>query len=435
MASSAISKAKQLRRRIEPVNDAGYTELCVAMVGNVDVGKSSSVGVLTTKTLDDGNGSARASVFVHPHEHVTGRTSDISYQYFVDEESKRIVSFVDLCGHEMYLKTTVSGLASSYPDVAFICISDSITRMTKEHMGLCLAMGIPFIVLFTKSDIVLPNLAAALVREIKSKLRTLKRQFYEMRTIDDIHKLGANLSHIVPYITTSNKTGLGIDLVREILRVCPKKPRTLVAGFAVEHIYNVIGHGLVVSGMVGTNVTVGDTLYMGPFQQGNFVAVKVKSIHNDYRYNLQSIDAGKRGCLCISLAKKNKQKIRKGMVLTKNVPPNVCKSFIAQVKIFHHHTTISPGYSAYVNVGMIREPIKFVRIFDAMQNELKSIRSGDDVFVEMAFIKHLNYIEPNQALVFREGEMRGAGTVISINGTPTIIGKDVKATLTVPRIG
>ena len=40
----------------------------IAIVGNVDSGKSTLIGVLTGGDLDNGRGSARARIFVHRHE-------------------------------------------------------------------------------------------------------------------------------------------------------------------------------------------------------------------------------------------------------------------------------------------------------------------------------------------------------------------------------
>lgn len=403
------------RRRVVPINDAGYEEITVAMVGSVDAGKSSTIGTLITGVADDGNGSARAIVFTHPHEHETGRTSDISYQYLVDDESKRIVSFVDLCGHEMYLKTTVSGLSSAYPDVAFVCISDHITPMTKEHINLCFAMNIPMILLFTKIDMVPAGITAFIMRECKVKFtKQLKRVCYELKSVDDVDKLGAKLGNVIPYLQISNKTMVGIDILRKVLRVCTKRPRKLVTGFSVEHIYNVTGYGTVVSGVTGDTIKIGDTLYMGPFVQGNFIPVRVKSIHNDYRYNLNELGAGKKGCLCISSSKRDKQKIRKGMVLARDIPQNIGKNFLAKVLVHHHHTTIKPGFVAYINVGMIRDSVRFVKMYDLNMKEVESARTSDQVYIEMSFLKNLNYIEPGQAIVFREGTLRGVGEVVKI---------------------
>lgn len=52
-------------------------EVRVAIIGNVDSGKSTMVGVLTRSMLDDGRGLARSKVFRHGHEEATGRTSSI----------------------------------------------------------------------------------------------------------------------------------------------------------------------------------------------------------------------------------------------------------------------------------------------------------------------------------------------------------------------
>lgn len=49
----------------------------VAVVGNVDAGKSTLLGVLTHGELDNGRGHARQKLFRHKHEQETGRTSSV----------------------------------------------------------------------------------------------------------------------------------------------------------------------------------------------------------------------------------------------------------------------------------------------------------------------------------------------------------------------
>jgi len=53
------------------------------MIGNVDSGKSSIVGVLTRNMLDDGRGKARSLVFRHRHEAENGRTSSVATEVMV----------------------------------------------------------------------------------------------------------------------------------------------------------------------------------------------------------------------------------------------------------------------------------------------------------------------------------------------------------------
>lgn len=49
----------------------------VAVVGNVDAGKSTLLGVLTHGELDNGRGFARQKLFRHKHEIESGRTSSV----------------------------------------------------------------------------------------------------------------------------------------------------------------------------------------------------------------------------------------------------------------------------------------------------------------------------------------------------------------------
>jgi len=50
------------------------------VLGNVDSGKSTLVGVLAHGELDNGNGRARLNLFRHRHEVQSGRTSSISQE-------------------------------------------------------------------------------------------------------------------------------------------------------------------------------------------------------------------------------------------------------------------------------------------------------------------------------------------------------------------
>ena len=103
----------------------------VAVVGNVDAGKSTMIGTLTSSCLDDGRGSSRTSIMKHRHEIESGRTSTVTTHLMgfrstgeaiagrdqvranrrksedeVARESYRVVTLMDLAGHEKYLKTT-----------------------------------------------------------------------------------------------------------------------------------------------------------------------------------------------------------------------------------------------------------------------------------------------------------------------------------------
>ena len=74
-----------------------WTDLRVAMLGNVDAGKSTLCGVLTHGELDNGAGKARLNLFRHLHEIQSGHTSSISREILGFDKQGR-VSSVQLSG-------------------------------------------------------------------------------------------------------------------------------------------------------------------------------------------------------------------------------------------------------------------------------------------------------------------------------------------------
>ena len=72
-----------------------FIDLRLAVLGNVDAGKSTLLGVLTQGELDNGRGRARLNLFRHLHEIQSGRTSSISHE-ILGFNSKGEVSFCTL---------------------------------------------------------------------------------------------------------------------------------------------------------------------------------------------------------------------------------------------------------------------------------------------------------------------------------------------------
>jgi small GTP-binding protein len=142
----------------------------VAVVGNVDAGKSTLIGTLTSSTLDDGRGYGRAHVMKHKHELESGRTSTIGShllglmangdviaggpkkESMIACNSDRLVTLMDLAGHEKYLKTTIAGVSRGMADYALVLVNamQPPTHMTMHHLTLCVTSGIPVVVVMTK---------------------------------------------------------------------------------------------------------------------------------------------------------------------------------------------------------------------------------------------------------------------------------------------
>lgn len=67
----------------------------VAVVGNVDAGKSTLLGVLTHGELDNGRGTARQRLFRHKHEMESGRTSSVGNDILGFDSGGRVVNKPD----------------------------------------------------------------------------------------------------------------------------------------------------------------------------------------------------------------------------------------------------------------------------------------------------------------------------------------------------
>ncbi len=70
-------------------------------------------------------------------------------------QSAKILTFIDLAGHNKYLKTTIFGLTSNEPDFAILVVGceRGITGTTREHLGYALALGVPTVAVITKIDL------------------------------------------------------------------------------------------------------------------------------------------------------------------------------------------------------------------------------------------------------------------------------------------
>ncbi|KAJ2892357.1 hypothetical protein IWW38_003252, partial [Coemansia aciculifera] len=184
-----------VRRKPEGVEQ--ILEVRVAVAGNVDAGKSTMLGVLTQGRLDDGRGKARVALFRHQHEIESGRTSSVGLEILgfdrvsgapvrhtdpnrkvswdaVCGRSSKLISFLDLAGHEKYLKTTVFGMAGGAPDYVMLMVAANagLSGMAKEHLGLALALNIPVFVVITKIDMCPPNVLDTTIKQLTKVLRS-----------------------------------------------------------------------------------------------------------------------------------------------------------------------------------------------------------------------------------------------------------------------
>uniref|UniRef100_A0A6M2DWM5 GTP-binding protein 1 n=1 Tax=Xenopsylla cheopis TaxID=163159 RepID=A0A6M2DWM5_XENCH len=433
-AESGTTGQYLIRKRLDQTD---FMEIRVAVVGNVDAGKSTLLGVLTHGELDNGRGHARQRLFRHKHEMESGRTSSVGNDILgfdsignvvnkpdhgaldwvkICEKSAKIITFIDLAGHERYLKTTVFGMTGHAPDFGMLMIGANagIVGMTKEHLGLALALSVPVFVVVTKIDMCPPNI---LQDNLKLLIRILKspgcRKVPVMvKTPDDVVLSATNFvsERLCPIFQVSNVNGENLDLLKMFLNLLTTRMPSHddePAEFQIDDTYSVPGVGTVVSGTTLQGVIrLNDILLLGPDPIGHFQPIAVKSIHRK-RMAVKEVRGGQTASFALKKIKRNQ--IRKGMVMVSpKIQPQACWEFEGEILVLHHPTTISSRYQAMVHCGSIRQTASILTMSQ------DCLRTGDKALVRFKFIKHPEYIKPGQRMVFREGRTKAVGNVLKL---------------------
>ncbi|CAI2731770.1 unnamed protein product [Schistosoma spindalis] len=432
-ATTGCLVKEYLLRRKTATDD--FVDVRVAVVGNVDAGKSTLLGVLTHGELDNGRGLARLRLLRHKHEAESGRTSSVAHDILgfsslgqvvnkpvhghlnwseICEASAKVITFIDLAGHERYLKTTIFGMTGHAPDYVMFMVGANagVIGMAKEHLGLALALCVPVFVVVTKIDMCPPNVLHEtmnlLFRILKSpgcrKIPAL------ISSTDDVICCATNFTseRMCPIFSISNVNGTNLDLLKLFLNLLPSRsePRlNELAHFQIDEIFSVQGVGTVISGTCLSGIIkLNDILLLGPDLSGQFNPISIKSIQRK-RLSVNYVRGGQTASFALKKLRRNQ--VRKGMVLlAPELKPKACIEFIAEVLILHHPTTISVGYQAMVHAGPVRQTATILKL-----NSHERLRTGDKDMVVFRFIKSPEYLYTGLRLIFREGKTKAVGTV------------------------
>uniref|UniRef100_A0A7S3KR74 Tr-type G domain-containing protein n=1 Tax=Euplotes crassus TaxID=5936 RepID=A0A7S3KR74_EUPCR len=444
--------SEELINSLSEDDKRGENDVRVAIIGNVDSGKSTLVGVLSKGELDDGRGAARQNVFNFTHEAENGRTSSIGQEImgfteegkwvepervkatknqswsFVTSNSKKLVTFIDLCGHEKYLKTTLFGLVGLLPDYCLIVVGANmgVKRMTREHLVIALALNIPIIVAITKVDIAPEEVYEKTKKKLSGILQTKsasKTPIFIEKDDPDLDNIAEQMydGNVAPIFSISNVTGEGVSEMKSFMSMLKSRiyktgkfrPPSEPVEFLIDGFYMVTGVGGVIAGtLTSGTVNLGDTLLLGPDNTGKFKEVIVKGIHYK-RTPVEECVSGQVCCFNIKpVGKKEQMKrsiFKKGMILIgKDAEPESVWEFVAEITILHNPTTIKNNYQAVIHCGVIRQAAKIVSM------SKPHLMMGDKEFVHFRFMYRPEFLKEGAVLMMREGNTKGLGTICSI---------------------
>merc|ERR1719228_2655368 len=263
--------------------DQQAIDLSVCVLGSADVGKSTLLGVLTGGELDNGRGRARLNMFRHLHEIQSGRTSSTSHGILgfdsrgacvdfsnhgtaeeICEQASKLITLIDLAGHQKYLRTTISALTGYSPHYVMLVVSGGagVVGMTQEHLGIAVALGVPFFVVVTKVDMVPAPKLKQTIGTVTGILKSAGASKVPLvvKTSDDCITAASNSlnNNIVPIFCVSSVAGTGLKDIKQFLHLLPpgvgqteaSKLEQELPEFQIDELFDVPGVGTVAGGLV-----------------------------------------------------------------------------------------------------------------------------------------------------------------------------------------
>jgi len=224
--------------------------MIVATAGHVDHGKTLLVKALTGVDTDR-----------LPEEKKRGLTIDLGFAYH-DLGNGELTGFVDVPGHERFIRTMLAGVSGIDFVVFVVAADDGPMPQTAEHLAIMDLLDIHHgVVALSKIDRVSP----ARVAEVSAEISTL---------------LARTCLRDAPIIPVSALENDGIDTLRAALAEAARTlPARRVEGnfrLAVDRSFLLAGAGRVVTGTVFSGAAaVGDQLLLAPAR----AALRVREIH------------------------------------------------------------------------------------------------------------------------------------------------------------
>ena len=287
--------------------------LTLGTAGHIDHGKTALVRALTGKDTDR-----------LPEEHKRGISIELGYAR-LELPSGRMLSVVDVPGHERFVRTMVAGATGI--DLFLVCIAadDGVMPQTREHMAVLRQLGVTRgVVAITKSDVADPAVAAVEAEELVP---------------------GAE---VVPVAALR---GEGLDELRAALdRAAAATPSRAADGGAparlhVDRSFTLKGIGTVVTGTLWSGaIAAGDQIEILP--RGMRARVRSVQVHD---VPVESAAAGQR--VALNLAGVRREEVGRGDVIARG--GSIEPAFIvdARIGLEPGEPPLEPGVRLQVHHG------------------------------------------------------------------------------------
>ena len=256
--------------------------IIIGTAGHIDHGKSSLVQALTGKDPDR-----------LPEEKRRGITIDLG---FADLDLGDVrVGFVDVPGHERFVRNMLAGVHGIDAVVLVIAADEGVMPQTREHFDICRLLNVQQgLIVLSKSDLV--------EEELLSLVRAEAEELVAGSFLD-----GA------PIISASARSQAGLEEIktslREIAQKVPLRSSDFVARLPIDRSFTMKGFGAVVTGtLTSGKIAVADEMELLP--SGRRVRARGVQVHGAAMTEALS---GQR--TAVNLAGVDANEIERGMAL------------------------------------------------------------------------------------------------------------------------
>lgn len=305
-------------------------EYRILFLGDTNSGKTTFVSSLTHFKKDDGYGKSRLNSMKHSHEMKSGNTSSITphiYGYtdekkiisygnisfrswnIIAKKSSKLVTIIDTPGNEKFIRTTLHGICSLFPDMIcyFMDVKDCFFNKNLNKIksniyiiNLLIRYGLKVVIILTKSDLVKTELAYPKIEKILNLTLLKNVQLFENEIDPTDDK--------IPLLFISNISHFGINLYHDLIlrqkfnnfdEIPSASNNFLINDFDIIPDIGIILHGILIDG----RVNVGDKLMIGPIKN-SYEEIIVKTIHKK-QVPRSYVTKGEYGSLQISINEKS----------------------------------------------------------------------------------------------------------------------------------
>lgn len=312
--------------------------IIVGTAGHIDHGKTSLVKALTGIDADRLEEEKRRGI-----------TIDLGFAHLQLTSEIRL-GFVDVPGHERFVKNMLAGAAGIDLVLFVIAADESIKPQTREHFDICRLLGVRAgVVALTKCD--------AVDQDLLDLVKLEAEEFFANSFLE-----GA------PIVPVSSLTGSGLAELREALREqaasTPQKDAAGPARLPVDRSFSMRGFGTVVTGTLASGVIERDQI-LELLPAGRDVRVRGIQVHGE---KTDRALAGSRTAL--NLADIEAKELQRGMVIAQKGEFQATREIDCRIELlpsaarlknrapvhFHAGTAEGEGIVRLLNETLVLEP-------------------------------------------------------------------------------